>query len=425
MSRTKVPPLSSDAPHAGFLVEGRSDVGRVREENQDFMGVFRVPGRLLAVVADGMGGHSGGYEASRVAVDAMRKALLEDPTANPRDVLTRGIVGAHQAIRSISDQTAELEGMGTTIVAALMEDQQAWLAHVGDSRAYHLRGADIGLSTLDHSRVHRMLLAGMLAPDKVANHPMGHILERSVGASSVIEPDVAEQSIRLAAGDRLLLCSDGVWGVVADGDLAKACAVEDLALAAEGAIGLALARETDDNATLVCVQATEGHPSAGPVVDVRSTHGMPGYAPAAGAAPAAVANSVSVPAPEGRVAVAARPEPPPLRRYKAKAVGVVALLTVLGGSLLAWNTWADRSPEPDRQERRHRAEEAEGKGSAVRNDQEPEGRSGETSPAGGNDVNNGRHASESPDKDVENVAPKVDRPANAVDKAPKTKNNSP
>lgn len=269
MDRVHIPPISALEPRAGTRAVGRSDVGRSRNENQDYMGVFRVEDRLLAVVADGMGGHSGGYEASRIAVDAMREAFVQAPSESPGKVLVAGISGAHRKIRLVAEASPELAGMGTTLVAALVSEGKVWICHVGDSRAYLLRAGQLTQLTLDHSRVNRLLVEGMIKPEQVADHPMGHILERTVGATDTVEPEMRPAPIALQRGDRVILCSDGVWSVVGDAELLHCGDAADLSLAAEEALGLALVRNTDDNATIVVLEAADGPRSAPAVPDVR------------------------------------------------------------------------------------------------------------------------------------------------------------
>lgn len=279
MDRAVIPPLQAMEVHSGTRAVGRSDVGRSRAENQDFMGLFRVPGRLLAVVADGMGGASGGYEASRIAVDAMRIAFTRDATTAPIEVLENSIRLAHEKIREVVATAPELDGMGTTIVAVLVADGQAWFGHVGDSRAYVVRDGVGALVTLDHSRVNRMLIERMIKAEQVANHPMGHILERSVGAAATVDPEVTQQPVALRRGDRIVLCSDGVWSVVDDADLTALTSAGALPLAAESTLGVALARGTDDNATVLVVEVAEGPTAAPAVADVRARHGLVALTP--------------------------------------------------------------------------------------------------------------------------------------------------
>ena len=248
-----------------------SDVGRVREENQDFMGYIRHRSRQLVVVADGMGGHSGGFEASRIAVDVLARTLEQsEESAEPAEVLRLGIQAANDAVRQAAASNELFAGMGTTLVAALIEGGQVWIAHVGDSRCYLVREGKSLLLTLDHSRLFRMLESGMITAEQLDDHPMGHILERSVGANESLDVGIRETPITLQMSDRLVLCSDGLWSLVTDAEVAEVFEEVELQPAVERVIGMALARGADDNTTVAAVEVIEGPDSSPEVKDVRS-----------------------------------------------------------------------------------------------------------------------------------------------------------
>ena len=342
MDRTTIPPITALEPAAGTRYVGRSDVGRSRSENQDYMGVFRAGDRLLAVVADGMGGHAGGFEASRIAVDAMRSVLLESAETAPVAMLNAGLIRAHERILEAGAGSPELKKMGTTLVAVLVDKEQAWFGHVGDSRAYMLRDGALYLITLDHSRVHRMLLEGMIKAEQVADHPMGHILERSVGASAKIEPEVRSEPVALQSGDRIVLCSDGVWSVVGDEDVARLAGAASLPLAVEGLVGVALARMADDNATVVIVEATQGGPAAAALEDVRSRHGFGG--PASGGSGPAKAVAPRAGGPGVQKGPALRSAPVAFN-WRPVALGVVGG-AVLGAALAGAALWSPTEAVP-------------------------------------------------------------------------------
>jgi PPM family protein phosphatase len=256
--RTTIPTIAPEELHDGYRVVAMSDVGKVREENQDFMGHFSVEGAQLLVVADGMGGHSGGFEASRIAVDQVREAFVElAADGEPRTVLGKAAIRANAAVRTAASTNAEMRGMGTTLVMALVEGDRAWLAHVGDSRCYLVRAGEATLLTVDHSRVNRMVEAGLLTPEAAENHPMGHILERSIGATDDIEAEVRDKPLRLVRGDRLVLCSDGFWGLVGGAEIGPIFAAEDLQEAVQEGIRLALERGADDNTTIGALEAMD------------------------------------------------------------------------------------------------------------------------------------------------------------------------
>jgi serine/threonine protein phosphatase PrpC len=182
-----------------------TDIGRVRERNEDS---YLVEPPLYAV-ADGMGGARGGAVASSLALDK-----LEEQFRSGKGSLAELIRSANRAVfeRSISDR--KVSGMGTTLTAATVDDQGAHLGHVGDSRAYLLRAGALRQLTDDHTLVNRMVKAGEITQEEAGVHPHRNVLTRSVGT----EPEVVvdEQDVPLIDGDRLLLCSDGLTGMVTE-----------------------------------------------------------------------------------------------------------------------------------------------------------------------------------------------------------------
>jgi protein phosphatase len=268
--RVHIPPILPPDLVEGCRVVAMSDVGRQREENQDFMGYVSRGKQQLLIVADGMGGHSGGFEASRIAVDVLGNDFGKaSPDDDPGQVLLHGVTRANAAVRAAAVNNPNLQGMGSTITAALVSDGKAWLAHVGDSRIYLVRDQKTLLLTLDHSRIFRMIEAGMITPEQAENHPMGHILERSIGSSDSIDVEINPDPISLRKGDVLILCSDGLWSLVTEDELAKLFSEPDLKEAVEKAIGMALQRGADDNTTVGVLRMEEG-PKGGPkVLDAR------------------------------------------------------------------------------------------------------------------------------------------------------------
>jgi serine/threonine protein phosphatase PrpC len=269
--RKTIPPILPTDLRAGCRVVAMSDVGCVRDENQDFMGYFRRGEDQLLIVADGMGGHSGGFEASRIAVDFIGTAFAEaDRSQSPGEILATSILAANAAVRQVAANNPLLAGMGTTVVAAIIQDGIATFAHVGDSRAYLVRDGQAILITLDHSRIFRMLEAGMVHAGQIDDHPMGHILERSIGSSEIVDVEVGAHGIQLRQGDRLVLCSDGLWGMVKDPEIAQVFSGQNLKAAVEESIGMALARGADDNTTVGALEVEEGPAQTPDVVDCRA-----------------------------------------------------------------------------------------------------------------------------------------------------------
>lgn len=197
-------------------VFGKTDVGLVRKVNQDFIYFSQVPvGGFpnLFIVADGMGGHNAGDFASRYAVES----FLEYVHASKEEALIRivdeGIKYANKKIIKKALEDPSLRGMGTTMVVAYIEDDQLFVANVGDSRLY-LMDDSVHQVTEDHSFVETLVRAGELTPEQARNHPDKNIITRAVGASEDIKVDFFE--VDLERGDRILMCSDGLSNMVED-----------------------------------------------------------------------------------------------------------------------------------------------------------------------------------------------------------------
>ncbi|MBK7950775.1 MAG: Stp1/IreP family PP2C-type Ser/Thr phosphatase [Deltaproteobacteria bacterium] len=215
-------------------------MGRMRSVNEDSCDSYvRPDGARLLVVADGMGGHRGGATASREAVAAIGETFEQrfgdGASPDPGETLVEAIEQANARIHALSRQDPELAGMGTTVVALLLDRAgRAAIAHVGDSRCYRFRDRRLEPLTVDHSVVAEMLRRGVLTAEEAANHPRRNEILRSVGV--LRDVDVELTPLELAPGDWILLCSDGLCGVVSDAEidlvLANAsspeAAVEDL-----------------------------------------------------------------------------------------------------------------------------------------------------------------------------------------------------
>lgn len=199
-----------------------SDVGLVRADNQDAWGAFPVEGAdneppeaLLFVVADGMGGHQGGEEASRTAVAAMGDHFLRSMGGTTAERLRRAVHHANESVYRKALANEALRGMGTTCTAIAIKDAAAWLAHVGDSRAYHVTGDSMQQLSRDHTHVEEMVRLQLISRDEAAVHPQRHALLRSLGLGTDVEVDLAGP-ISLQPDDRFLLCSDGLGSVALD-----------------------------------------------------------------------------------------------------------------------------------------------------------------------------------------------------------------
>jgi serine/threonine protein phosphatase PrpC len=245
----------------GAEVAGLSDVGCLRENNEDRFAYwepttdeqFQHKGRL-AIVADGMGGHEGGQEASRIAVDTVQEVYSQSPDGDPRSLLLSGFQAAHQRILLYAAEHPGLQGMGTTCTAVAVVGHDLYYAHVGDSRLYMMREGRIYRLSRDHSYVGRLLEQGVIDSDEAATHPQRNILLMALGAGPEISPESPEQPISLESKDVLLLCSDGLWSVVSDEEIQQAAASSALKKACQDLISLAKERGAPDNITVEAIR---------------------------------------------------------------------------------------------------------------------------------------------------------------------------
>jgi serine/threonine protein phosphatase PrpC len=237
-----------------------SDVGRVREGNEDAMLVVEPDGprkgQVVVAVADGMGGHNAGEVASAIAVDSLRRAVEEaEPTLEPDALLTNGVLLGNQTIWDAAAEDIAKDGMGTTLVCALLEESgKVVIANVGDSRAYAYLDGQVHLVTDDHTWVNEQVLAGYLSPSDARTSPYRNLLTRTLGNAPRVDVDIFS-GLHLDAGDGLILVSDGVTGYLDEGDFTAVLHETDSAqAAAERLVNEAVERGGADNATAVVVR---------------------------------------------------------------------------------------------------------------------------------------------------------------------------
>lgn len=241
----------------GIEVSRLTDVGHERETNEDHYSYWEAArdedferlGRV-AIVADGMGGHEGGQEASRIAVEVVPRAYAESSAQNPQSRLIDGFREAHKRVQSYALEHPELRGMGTTYTAACVVNDQLYFAHVGDSRLYLVRGQGITRLTRDHTYVGRLLDTGVISSEEAKSHPQKHILTAAVGAGTDIDPDCPAEPITLQASDVLVLCTDGLWGMIRDAELLKIVSTKSPEEASELLVDRAKERGGPDNITV-------------------------------------------------------------------------------------------------------------------------------------------------------------------------------
>lgn len=236
----------------------KSHVGRVRQVNEDYFAcIADLNGRVLAVVADGMGGHQAGDIASRLAVERIVKELrhlegeLSDEDARER--LMDALLMANEEVYQYAQQHPECSGMGTTIVAALLGETGGVTAHIGDSRLYHFNADGLQLKTEDHSLVHELMKSGQITAEEASVHPQRNVLMRALGTEPDVRIDLGQ--FNWSEGDVVLLCSDGLSNKV-DHSVMVEWLKRPVSLQAQvdGLVEHALDAGGEDNITLVAVR---------------------------------------------------------------------------------------------------------------------------------------------------------------------------
>lgn len=236
---------------AGILSAFRTDVGKVRANNQDAP-IVSEKLRLYGV-ADGMGGHKGGEVASTSARDDLLREL-EGKTPSVA-ALSGAIEEVNRQIYHQQEHDDALTGMGTTLSVLWMSDNFVYIGHVGDSRVYLLRDGEFKQMTLDHSLVEKLVREGVLTEEEAQNHPMRNIITRAIGTDESVEVDVVVEERR--KGDLWLACSDGLHGLVDDRQMRDALRQYAPEKAADVLLKAALDAGGRDNVTLVIVHDGE------------------------------------------------------------------------------------------------------------------------------------------------------------------------
>ncbi|MDX2065644.1 MAG: protein phosphatase 2C domain-containing protein [Fimbriimonadaceae bacterium] len=204
-----------------FRVAAKTDMGRVRENNEDKF-EFYIPEdeRLLAgrgavfMVCDGMGGHAAGQIASELAAKTFLDVFYTHSADDQGEAISAAIRAANRYVLGVGQSVPGRRGMGTTLTALIVRQDEAWIGHVGDTRVYRWREASTERLTTDHTFVEESIRMGTLTPEAAAVHPHRHVLMRAIGAEDALVPEVLQFDARV--GDRYLLCTDGLNNHVGD-----------------------------------------------------------------------------------------------------------------------------------------------------------------------------------------------------------------
>lgn len=236
-------------------ISSLTDIGNTREMNQDYLysseeSVGKLPNLFL--VADGMGGHKAGEFASRYVVEHIVRSIKGSKEEKAVGILSESIETANRKLKEYADAHQQMRGMGTTIVAAVIQGRTLLVANVGDSRLY-IVGDEITQVTQDHSLVQEMVRLGQMDPQSAKNHPDKNIITRAVGVSEKVKIDIFERQLR--AGEYIILCSDGLTNMVEDSVILQILhGAGSLSDKAERLIELANKNGGKDNITVIIIE---------------------------------------------------------------------------------------------------------------------------------------------------------------------------
>ena len=324
-----------------------SDVGLLRDGNED----SAFAGRRLLAVADGMGGHAAGEVASSAVIAALEQLdELGVNAGDPEEALRDAVQEANDNLRLMVAADTELQGMGTTVTAVLSDGKHTWLAHVGDSRAYLLHDGELRQLTRDHTFVQQLVDEGRIAAEDASSHPQRNFITRALDGRPSVEIDL--DRVDLVPGDRLLLCSDGLSGVVSDESMAEVLRTSSPDEAVRRLVDLALRGGGPDNITCIVADAVEAPVGDGAVVagaasdNAKNAVAAPSVRNGDSAATRAATLRRNAAAGAPATAAAARDDDAPDPRDKARrirrrraaivAVAVLALLGIGAGAGWAW-----------------------------------------------------------------------------------------
>ena len=207
---------SNETPLHGFAITCQGG----RPENQDDVGFYETPLGLLFIVCDGMGGGPGGKTASYMAKNEISQTLINcEPQMSPVKAVKAAVGIAQEAIAAKSEEVSSVSGMGTTTVVLLINKHSAIIAHAGDSRCYQLRGKRMVFRTQDHSLVEELVQRKVFTEEEARTSPQSNVIKRGLGCLSNNVPEIVE--VPYNKGDRFVLCTDGVWGIMPHQELIK------------------------------------------------------------------------------------------------------------------------------------------------------------------------------------------------------------
>jgi protein phosphatase len=269
--------ISTETPH--LAIGALSHPGEARDNNEDSFSVtsYRLEAAktpaVLAIVADGIGGHQAGEVASKLAVDLLVEKLGRSSARKPLAQMDDAIVAASKAISKASQADDKRLGMGSTAAIAWIIGDRLYIATVGDSRIYLLRDQELRQISIDHTWIQEALDHGIIMPEEADDHPHAHVLRRHLGGDKVPQPDVrlrlaadesdsrstSNQGLRLKAGEQVLLCSDGLTDLVGIQEIEQILLANQSEAAAKALVDLARSRGGHDNITTIVLRMPEDY----------------------------------------------------------------------------------------------------------------------------------------------------------------------
>jgi PPM family protein phosphatase len=242
-----------------FTVACKTDLGRVRENNEDKYEFFAPEDPVVLasrgsvfVVCDGMGGAEAGQIASELTTKTFIDVYMNHPASEPESAMRAGVAAANRFVVDVARAVPSRRGMGTTLSALVLVQDQAYTAQVGDSRVYRLREGELAQLTEDHSWVDEAVRRGMITAEEALTHPYRHVLTRAVGTEAEVVPDIALHDSKV--GDIYLICSDGLLNHVADEQIGEHLRTYCPAEAVWKLVALALVNGGSDNCTITVVR---------------------------------------------------------------------------------------------------------------------------------------------------------------------------
>ena len=236
---------------------GKSDIGLIRKVNQDRWCHVHCQWGDLFVVADGLGHREGGQFASQTTVNMLKDKFSEGDPGEIPDFLRHGLEEINTVVYNQKISEYDNIMMGSTCVSIVVRESFAYLAHVGDSRAYYLHNGELAQMTKDHTLVQRMVDEGVISKQQAETHPQKNIVTEALGAKVIVNADISHQSLNVSNGDKFLLCSDGLWGLISHDDLYEILGGEKPKVATERLIDLAKRNGGYDNITVQVIHIVE------------------------------------------------------------------------------------------------------------------------------------------------------------------------